>query len=151
MTKSPGRRHRRGMLTSMVKYPKSSQHKKDESLWRKIGYWAAAVVLGAGLLAMAGALLMMAFNPAIGQREAEADFKVERIDENPPGYPPADKIVAAAVVVIEKNVTSVPLTATTRAGVEKGSTLHIRYMYLPRMRVIRIREWHLKAGAPAKE
>jgi len=139
------------MLTAMVKYPKSSPHKKHESIWRKIAFWSGAVVLGAGLLAMAMALLMMAFNPKVGQRECDADFTVDRVEENPPGYPPADRIVAAAVVVIEKNVTSVPLTEATRVGVLKGSILHIRYTYLPRMRVVRIREWQLKAEPSAED
>jgi hypothetical protein len=150
MTKPPAKRHRKGMLASMVKYPKSPQHKKDRSLLRKIGFWAGATVLGAGLLAMATALLMTAFNPKIGQREGEADFTVESVEENPPGYPPEDKVVATAVVVIEKTVARVPLTAETRAGVEKGSVLQVRYEYVPRMSIVRILEWRLVPGASGK-
>lgn len=152
MAKKARRRGTTGMLTSMVKYPKGSQHRKEQSVFRRIAYWAGTVAIGAALLAMLAVLLTTLFNPEAGKREAEGDFSVDRIVEDPPGYAPSQKVVAEAFVEIERSWARIPLTEKNREGVEKGTVLHIRYEWVPRMGVARIREWSLgnrEAGGPS--
>ncbi len=151
MTKKPGKRRTRGMLTTMVKYPKGPQHKPKRTLLRTIGLWTAGIVLGGALLVMFVGLLVMIFNPEVGRRDREGEFQVDSITEGPPGYTPERKIVAAAVLEIEKRWTQIPLTAETRKGVEKGATLHVRYDYVPRMGIVRVTDWRLLKEAPAPE
>ncbi len=149
MAKKVRRRGTQGMLTSLVKYPKGSQHKKKESIARKIAYWAGTAAIGAALLAMLWILLSTLFNPEMGKRDGEGDFRVERVEENPPGYAPARGVVAEAFVEIERTRVPIPLTEEDRAGVEEGAVLHVRFEWVPRMGVVRVREWRLATGETA--
>ncbi len=146
----PQKRHRRGVLTRMVKYPKGSGHKPDTPL-RKLLTWLGAIAGGAFLLVMVGFLVMLVLNPALGGRDDEGDFKVERIVEHPPGYLPAEHIVAAAEVVIEKLHVTIPLSAERRSEAQEGKPLHVAYTYQPITRQVTVRFWR-PAGpiAPAK-
>lgn len=139
-----GRSHHRGMLTTMVKYPKGGARQKSRSVLGTIGLWAAGIVVGAVLLVMLAALLTMMFNPQAGTRAGEGDFVVDAVEEHPPGYRAEDRIVAVAVVPIEQLRTRIPLTPETRAGIEKGKTLHVKYTYSPRMAQVIVQSWALK-------
>jgi hypothetical protein len=130
------------MLTSLVKYPKGSPHKKD-TLWRKIGMWAGATILFAALGVMVVGLVYIMFKPDIGVETKEGNFQVINLEESAGGFPPDDHAVAAAVLSIEGHWVRVPLRADNRAGVEKGKTLHVRYTVTPRVGVMRIESWSL--------
>ena len=133
------------MLTSMVKYPKGSPHKK-EALWRKIGMWALGAVLFAALAVMVIGLVIMMFKPDIGVATKEADLQVLDIEESAAGLPPGERAVAVAVVSIEGHWIKIPLREDNRAGVEKGKTLRVRYTVNPRVGVMKVESWGLAEG-----
>jgi hypothetical protein len=135
-------RRARGMLTSMVKYPKGASHKK-EPLWRRIGMWAAAVVAGAVLLVVVVGLTLMMFKPDLGIVTKEGDFEVVNVEESSQDFSPEERAVAAALISIEGRWVRVPLREDNRAGVEKRKTLHVRYTLSPRMGVLRVESFSL--------
>ena len=139
-------RRTRGMLTSLVKYPKDAPHKK-ETLWRKVGTWVGGTVLFAALGVMVIGLLVMMFKPDIGTATKEGDFRVLVVEESAEGFAPSENVVAAAVVSIEGRSVRVPLRADNRAGVEKDRTIHVRYTVTPRVGVVKIESFSL-AGEP---
>jgi hypothetical protein len=141
-------KHRRthGMLTSMVKYPKGTPHKK-ETVWRKVGTWAGGTVLFAALGVMVILLLVMMFKPDMGAATKEGDFQVLLVEESAEGFPPSENVVAAAVVDIGGRSVRIPLRADNREGVEKGRTLHVRYTVNPRVGAVRIESFSLAGEA----
>lgn len=138
------KRRRRGVLTSMVKYPKGPTSKKNETLLQKIGKWVGGIVIGIVLAGMLAGLLVMIMRPDIGKRTTEGDFQVEKVEENPAGFLPEEHAVAAACVTIENRTVRVPLTAENRKGVEKNRVLHVKYTFTPRVGIVKVGEWTLK-------
>lgn len=148
----PSRKHRRGLLTSLVKYPKSRGSHRKEGPLKKIGNWLGWAIIGAALVVMFAVFLKLTFDPAAGSRDGEGTFEVARVEENPPGYRPEERIVAVAVVNIENRTVRIPLRQETRGGVEARAALHVKYHIKPRMGLVTIREWRVQSpppGAPA--
>jgi hypothetical protein len=141
------KKHRRthGMLTSLVKYPKGSPHKK-ETLWRKIGMWVAGTVVVALLAVVVVGLTAMMFKPDLGIVTKEGNFEVVNLEEPSQDFPAEERAVAAALISIEGRWVRVPLRADNRTGVEKHTILHVRYTLSPRIGVLKIEAWSLVKG-----
>jgi len=135
-------RKTRGMLTSLVKYPKGGSHPK-ESLWRKLGVWVGGTVLFVALGVMVVGLFAMMFKPDLGVATKEGNFQVMEVEERTQRFSPEERAVAAAVLSIEGRMAWAPLRADNRAGVEKGKTLHVRYTVTPRVGFVKIENWSL--------
>ncbi len=138
------KRRKGGVLTGLVKYQKSPSPRK-KSILEKIGTWVLGAVIAAVLLVMLVTSLVRMFHPQTEFPEKEGDFIVLQVKENPPGYPPEKKVVAAAYVVIERCDVAVPLTQESRRGVEPDKLLHIRYKFFPLSREVEVKEWKLKS------
>ncbi|MBZ5638377.1 MAG: hypothetical protein LAO51_06410 [Acidobacteriia bacterium] len=143
--KRPKHRRTRGMLTSLVKYPKGPTHKND-SLWRKIGLWAGGTVLVAVLGVAVVGLFVMMFKPDLAVVTKEGNFEVLDVESPAGSFPAEEQAVAAAVISIEGRWIRVPLRADNRSGVEKHKTLHVRYTLSPRVGVLKIESWNLVKG-----
>jgi hypothetical protein len=141
------KKHRktRGMLTSLVKYPKGSSHKK-ETLWRRIGMWVAGAVVVAALGVVVVGLTVMMFKPDLGVVTKEGNFEVVNVEESSQDFPAEEHAVAAALISIEGRWVRVPLRADNRTGVEKHATLHVRYTLSPRIGVLKVDSWGLVKG-----
>lgn len=151
MTKPGGKKGHRGLLIGMVKYPKSAPKTKS-SIPKKIALGLAWVGLGGLLLFMLVGGVMMILNPRLGEETKEADVVVDRLEENPQDFPPEMKVDLAAVVELEKRWVRIPLDAARRETVAKGTQLHVRYDYAPRMRMVQVLEWRIaeSGGVPTR-
>lgn len=140
------KRKKRGVLVSMVKYPKSSS-KTHRSLPAKIAIGFGWTLLMAVLVLILIGGLLRIFQPRLGAEIKEADAVVTSIDDNPTIVAPGSGTVAQAIVELEGLRVAVPLTAATRATVDPGVTLHLRYEFLPAMRQVKVLSWRTGAGA----
>ena len=139
---------RRGIMIGIGKYPQSKSE-KPKTLLGKLGVGVGWAVLGVVLVAIFIGALVLTFNPRVGARVAEADVVVDRMEDKATGYPPEAGFVAAAVVSLEDRWVRVPLREADVAKVAKGTRLHVRYDYAPRMRIVQIQDWSVVA--PAEE
>ena len=140
-------RRKRGMLTSLVKYPKDARHAKD-SLWRKAGRWVGGALLIAVLVVMVVGLLVMMFRPDLGLATKEGEFQVLDVNASTAGFRPEEQAVGAAVISIDGDSVRIPLRADNRAGVEKGRTLHVRYTGGSRGGIVSVESWSLVEQPP---
>ncbi len=140
-------RRRRGMLTSMVKYPKA-HHKHRETPGRKVFGWVVGGVIVGGLAIAVIAMLVATLFPGLLNRTYEGDFKVVEINDHPAGYDPSLGYVAAAVVMIEDTRVKVPLTTEQRAKLRQGTVIRVKYIYsFPRTYRIGPQDWSIVSDA----
>jgi hypothetical protein len=140
-------RRKRGMLTSLVKYPKDARHGKD-SLWRKAGRWVGGTLLIAALVVMVAGLLVMMFRPDLALATKEGEFQVLEVNASTAGFRPEEQAVGAAVISVDGHSVRIPLRADNRAGVEKNRTLRVRYTLNPSVGVVRVERWSLVEQPP---
>lgn len=142
----PRRKHS-GLLSGMVKYPQEKHRKgKPPSLLKRIGAWIVGTVVVLAVAAFIVTLFWGLFHPEAGTPDS-GDFIVDELVVNPPGYPPEERVAAAAFIRIRGRRVPIQMTESNRAGVEVGSTLHVDYTWLPKYQQIKVTDWKL---APAK-
>jgi hypothetical protein len=134
-----GRRKKRGVLTSLA--PPRGKSRPPRSRVRRVLMWAVGIVGFGAIVAVMALFAVLSFSPSLDARPGEADVVVEKIDDQPVGFPPG--VAAAAGVTLEHHAVLVPLTKAQRGDVAVGSWLHVRYTYYSRTGGVRVDDWRI--------
>jgi hypothetical protein len=111
---------------------------------RTILAWVGGAVVIVFFVVMIGAVGIRMFNPEVGERSDEGDYRILEIRDDPRAVAPETRAVAVAVVTIRGRSAFVPITAERKGTVAVGDTIHVHYTSFPNLGMIRVDEWEKK-------